>query len=153
MGRSMLKLLFEPILTVWKTGTALELDASTCHSFYGQTCVIHVWQRCSLWWSQFHGVSSVSARYCVMNGCWSNDRWLGQNSKQNKLMRQLGDVQVRMRLKVSGDKSEIRQSYIPELYPHIVQPLVEEGAVSYHSLTDVVPVTNAFRYRVPLRKL
>ncbi|KAF8624173.1 hypothetical protein AX15_006010 [Amanita polypyramis BW_CC] len=55
-------------------------------------------------------------------------QWLGQNSKQNKLMRQLGDVQVRMRLKVSGDKSEIRQSYIPELYPHIVRPLIEEGA-------------------------
>ncbi|KAK2465145.1 hypothetical protein APHAL10511_002837 [Amanita phalloides] len=55
-------------------------------------------------------------------------QWLGQNSKQNKLMRQLGDVQVRMRLKVSGNKVEIRQSYIPALYPHIVQPLVDEGA-------------------------
>ena len=57
-------------------------------------------------------------------------RWLGQNSKQNKLMRQLTEVQVRMRLKVSGDKSEIRQSYIPELYPYIVQPLMEDGTVS-----------------------
>jgi hypothetical protein len=42
-------------------------------------------------------------------------------------MRQLGDVQVRMRLKVSGDKSDI---YIPELYPHIVRPLMEDGTVS-----------------------
>ena len=49
-------------------------------------------------------------------------------------MGQLGDVQVRMRLKVSGDKLEIRQSYIPELYPHIVQPLVEEGSVSFRGL-------------------
>ena len=56
-------------------------------------------------------------------------RWLGQNSKQGKLARQLGDVQIRMRLKVSGDKSEIRQSYIPALFPHIVLPLQEEGAV------------------------
>ncbi|GAW03798.1 purine nucleotide binding protein [Lentinula edodes] len=55
-------------------------------------------------------------------------RWLGQNSKQNKLSRQLGDVQVRMRLKVSGDKNEIRQSYIPALHPFIVRPLVEEGS-------------------------
>ncbi|KAJ3861108.1 purine nucleotide binding protein [Lentinula novae-zelandiae] len=55
-------------------------------------------------------------------------QWLGQNSKQNKLSRQLSDVQVRMRLKVSGDKNEIRQSYIPALHPFIVRPLVEEGS-------------------------
>ncbi|TFK83253.1 DNA replication factor C, large subunit, partial [Polyporus arcularius HHB13444] len=55
-------------------------------------------------------------------------QWLGQNSKQTKLSRQLTDVQARMRLKVSGDKSEIRQSYIPSLFPHIVQPLMEKGA-------------------------
>jgi hypothetical protein len=57
-------------------------------------------------------------------------RWLGQNSKQNKLMRQLGDIQTKMRLNVSGDKLEIRQSYIPTLHPHVVQPLAEEGTVS-----------------------
>lgn len=57
-------------------------------------------------------------------------RWLGQNSKQNKLGRQLGEVQTRMRLKVSADKNEIRQSYIPALFPHVVQPLVDVGAVS-----------------------
>lgn len=56
-------------------------------------------------------------------------RWLGQNSRQNKLSRQLGDVQIRMRLKVSGDKSEIRQSYLPALFPHIVKPLMDVGAV------------------------
>src|ERR1700722_2941517 len=56
-------------------------------------------------------------------------RWLGQNSKQNKLNRQLADVQIRMRLKASGDKSEIRQSYLPALFPHIVEPLIDEGAV------------------------
>ena len=36
-----------------------------------------------------------------------------------------------MRLRVSGDKSEIRQSYIPSLFPHLVQPLMEKGAVRY----------------------
>lgn len=61
------------------------------------------------------------------------DRWLGQNSKQNKLSRQLGDVQIRMRLKVSGDKSEIRQSYIPALFPHIVKPLIDVGVVRFFS--------------------
>jgi replication factor C subunit 1 len=56
-------------------------------------------------------------------------RWLGQNSKQSKLQRQLGDLQIRMRLKVSGDKAEIRQSYIPSLFPHVVRPLMDTGAV------------------------
>ncbi|KAI0915526.1 hypothetical protein AcW1_004031 [Taiwanofungus camphoratus] len=50
------------------------------------------------------------------------------NSKQNKLSRQLTDVQARMRLKVLGDKVEIRQSYVPALFAHIVKPLVDEGA-------------------------
>ncbi|KAF9457260.1 replication factor RFC1 C terminal domain-containing protein [Collybia nuda] len=55
-------------------------------------------------------------------------QWLGQNSKQNKLNRQLTDVQIRMRLKVSGDKTEIRQSYLPALFPHIVRPLMVDGS-------------------------
>ena len=57
-------------------------------------------------------------------------RWLGQNSKQNKLGRALGDVQIRMRLKVSSDRSEVRLSYIPAMFPLIVKPLVETGTVS-----------------------
>jgi len=54
--------------------------------------------------------------------------WLGQNSKQSKLQRQLGEVQIRMRLKVSGDRAEIRQSYIPALFPRIVQPLMDKDS-------------------------
>jgi replication factor C subunit 1 len=41
----------------------------------------------------------------------------------------LGDVQIRMRLKVSGDKSEIRLSYLPAMFPLIVKPLMEQGSV------------------------
>lgn len=81
------------------------------------------------------------SEYLAANVLWVRklsvcDRWLGQNSKQNKLSRQLTDVQARMRLKVSGDKSEIRQSYIPSLFPHIVQPLMEQGAVSPLNMTS-----------------
>lgn len=65
-------------------------------------------------------------------------QWLGQNSKQNKLMRQLGDIQVRMRLKVSGDKPEIRQHYIPALFPHIVQPLVDNGASAVEEVIETM---------------
>lgn len=58
-------------------------------------------------------------------------RWLGQNSKQGKLTRQLIDIQARMRVKVSGDRTDIRQSYLPAMFPHIVQPLMDQGAVSH----------------------
>ncbi|KAI0333409.1 DNA replication factor C, large subunit [Cubamyces sp. BRFM 1775] len=65
-------------------------------------------------------------------------QWLGQNSKQSKLSRQLTDVQARMRLKVSGDKGEIRQSYIPALFPHIVQPLMDQGASAVDDVIEVM---------------
>ncbi|KAG1807653.1 replication factor RFC1 C terminal domain-containing protein [Suillus subaureus] len=63
-------------------------------------------------------------------------QWLGHNSKQNKLNRQLGDVQVRMRLKVSGDKHEIRQSYIPALFPHVIKPLIDVGAAAVDEVIE-----------------
>ncbi|KAL1939716.1 hypothetical protein VTO73DRAFT_9749 [Trametes versicolor] len=65
-------------------------------------------------------------------------QWLGQNSKQSKLSRQLTDVQARMRLKVSGDKAEIRQSYIPSLFPHIVKPLTEKGASAVDDVIETM---------------
>ncbi|KAF7301137.1 Replication factor C subunit 1 [Mycena indigotica] len=57
-------------------------------------------------------------------------QWLGQNSKQQKLNRNLTEVGVRMRLKISGDKAEIRQSYLPALFPHIIAPLMESGTTA-----------------------
>ncbi|KIK38866.1 hypothetical protein CY34DRAFT_14777 [Suillus luteus UH-Slu-Lm8-n1] len=70
-------------------------------------------------------------------------QWLGQNSKQNKLNRQLGDVQVRIRLRVSGDKHEIRQSCVPALIPHVVKPLIDQGAAA---VDDVVKRMDAEYY-------
>ncbi|KAJ3488056.1 hypothetical protein NLI96_g3101 [Meripilus lineatus] len=62
--------------------------------------------------------------------------WLGNNSKQNKLNRRLMDMQARMRLKVSGDKVELRQGYIPALFPHIVKPLMDEGSSAVEGVID-----------------
>ncbi|KIM79000.1 hypothetical protein PILCRDRAFT_10660 [Piloderma croceum F 1598] len=59
-----------------------------------------------------------------------------QNSKQVKLSRQIGDVQIRMRLKVSGNKSVIRQSYLPALFPHIVRPLMDVGASAVEDVIE-----------------
>ncbi|ODN75992.1 hypothetical protein L202_05958 [Cryptococcus amylolentus CBS 6039] len=55
-------------------------------------------------------------------------QWLGQNSKQTKLARQLTDIQIRMRLRASGSRSEIREQYMPMLANKIVMPIVENGA-------------------------
>ncbi|KAI9635850.1 purine nucleotide binding protein [Dioszegia hungarica] len=55
-------------------------------------------------------------------------QWLGQNSKQGKLGRQLTDIQIRMRLRVSGGRQEIREQYMPMLASKIVLPLKERGA-------------------------
>ncbi|GJJ07431.1 hypothetical protein Clacol_001633 [Clathrus columnatus] len=54
--------------------------------------------------------------------------WFGQNSKQSRLQRQLNDIQTRMRLRVSGDKTDIRMSYIPALHLPLVEPLAHTGA-------------------------
>ncbi|KAG8901434.1 hypothetical protein FRB99_005308 [Tulasnella sp. 403] len=61
--------------------------------------------------------------------------WMGQNSKQGKLVRQLSEIQIRMRLRVTGDKTEIRQQYIPALYPALVQPLIDKGT---DAVSDVI---------------
>jgi len=76
-----------------------------------------------------------SSGYGGPNGM-SFPQWLGQNSRQNKLSRQLTDVQIRMRLKVSGDKSEIRQSYLPALFPHIVKPLMDLGTSAVETVIE-----------------
>lgn len=58
-------------------------------------------------------------------------RWLGQNSKQGKLGRQLTDIQIRMRLRASGSRQEIRETYMPMLASKIVSPLTEKGSVRH----------------------
>ncbi|CAL1702003.1 unnamed protein product [Somion occarium] len=63
-------------------------------------------------------------------------QWLGQNSKQNKLHRELTDMQARMRLKVSGDRNETRQSYVPTLFTHLVKPLMDEGSSAVDEVID-----------------
>jgi len=74
---------------------------------------------------------SLSEFLCGWNVLWLMSRWLGQNSKQGKLGRQLTDIQIRMRLRASGSRQEIRETYMPMLASKIVSPLTEKGAVSW----------------------
>ncbi|KAI5475697.1 chromosome transmission fidelity factor [Pseudohyphozyma bogoriensis] len=64
--------------------------------------------------------------------------WFGKNSTQGKLQRLLGDMQIRMRLRISGDRKEIRQSYIPTLFQKIVTPLTERGADAIEEVIQVM---------------
>ncbi|KAG0699774.1 replication factor RFC1 C terminal domain-containing protein [Suillus ampliporus] len=85
-----------------------------------------------------HAVCSMVRPASFLFGAGSG--YGGQNPmtfpQYNKLNRQLGDVQVRMRLKVSGDKHEIRQSYIPALFPHVVKPLIDQGAAAVDEVIE-----------------
>ncbi|KAJ4297880.1 DNA replication factor C complex subunit Rfc1 [Kalmusia sp. IMI 367209] len=53
--------------------------------------------------------------------------WLGKNSTQGKLMRQVKEIQAHMRLRSSGDRHEVRQQYIPVLWQQLVKRLEVEG--------------------------
>ncbi|TVY89975.1 Replication factor C subunit [Lachnellula willkommii] len=53
--------------------------------------------------------------------------WLGQNSKQGKLVRYVKEIQSHMRLRTSGDRHEIRQQYLPVLWTQTVKRLEKEG--------------------------
>ncbi|POG81109.1 hypothetical protein GLOIN_2v1510569, partial [Rhizophagus irregularis DAOM 181602=DAOM 197198] len=52
--------------------------------------------------------------------------WLGQNSKAIKIHRQLKEIQSHMRTKISADRSEVRESYIPTLRKALIKPLVDQ---------------------------
>ncbi|KAF9986298.1 hypothetical protein BGZ65_008089 [Modicella reniformis] len=62
--------------------------------------------------------------------------YLGQNSKASKYNRLVKDIQIRMRLKISGDKNEVRQNYLPAIFPVLTQPLLEHGANAIPDLID-----------------
>ncbi|GAA5897705.1 replication factor C subunit 1 [Sporobolomyces salmoneus] len=88
-----------------------------------------------------HGMMSCirPAHFCYGQGGQANfPAWFGKNSSQGKLGRLLGEIQIRMRLKVSGDRREIRQSYLPTLFPRLVTPLQERGAEAVPEVIELM---------------
>ncbi|SMQ46182.1 unnamed protein product [Zymoseptoria tritici ST99CH_3D7] len=53
--------------------------------------------------------------------------WLGKNSNQGKLSRFIKEIQGHMRLRVSADRHEIRQTYMPLLFEKLVKKLQTDG--------------------------
>ncbi|BGP50272.1 DNA replication factor C complex subunit Rfc1 [Rhodotorula kratochvilovae] len=89
-----------------------------------------------------HGMLSCvrPASYCYGGGGGfpTFPSWLGKNSTQNKLNRALSEIQIRMRLRVSGDKREIRQAYLPTLFPRLVTPLQERGTDAVDEVIELM---------------
>lgn len=72
-----------------------------------------------------------------MIGC-EFTKWLGNNSKLGKLGRYVREIQSHMRLRSSGDVSEIRQQYLPVLWHQIVKRLALEGKECVQEVIDLM---------------
>ncbi|PGH05774.1 replication factor C subunit 1 [Blastomyces parvus] len=64
--------------------------------------------------------------------------WLGNNSKQGKMARQIKEIQGHMRLRSSGDRHEIRQQYLPALWNKLVWPLQVHGKDAVGEVIDLM---------------
>ena len=76
----------------------------------------------------FSCVKPSSYIYGSVTGRYNFTSWLGQNSKTTKLMKYLQDIQAHMRLRISGSKAEVRQSYMPILFDRLGRKLQTGGA-------------------------
>jgi replication factor C subunit 1 len=81
-----------------------------------------------------HAVFSCVTPSYYMHGQSSSQyaftSWLGNNSKQGKLQRLLREIQGHMRLRISGDRNEVRQSYMQTLFDLLVRRFAADGAVA-----------------------
>ncbi|KAF2431972.1 DNA replication factor C, large subunit [Tothia fuscella] len=68
-------------------------------------------------------------------------QWLGQNSKQGKLVRMVKEIQGHMRLRSSGDRHEIRQQYVPMLWNSLNKKLSVEGK---EAAPDVISLMDSY---------
>ncbi len=74
-------------------------------------------------------ISTVTPCYFVkgvMSGMYNFPGWLGQNSKTSKANRLVREVTQHMRLKVSGDKSQVRLEYLPTLATMLTLPMIQK---------------------------
>ncbi|MBW0475959.1 hypothetical protein O181_015674 [Austropuccinia psidii MF-1] len=86
-----------------------------------------------------HGPSSSMG---YPGGGFAFPTWFGKNSTQTKLNRLLGEIQIRMRLKISGDKKEVLMNYLPVLYPRLFDPLVDEDGPE--ELDDIIQLMDDY---------
>ncbi|SPC66629.1 related to replication factor C protein [Ustilago sp. UG-2017b] len=54
--------------------------------------------------------------------------WLGQSSKQQRLLRSLVDLQAKMSLVCSTSRHDLRQHYVPTMWGMLVNPILQQGS-------------------------
>lgn len=64
--------------------------------------------------------------------------WLGNNSKAQRLGRSVREIHAHMRLKASGDHTEIRQQYLPVLWTEMVKRLETEKKDAVEAVIGVM---------------
>jgi replication factor C subunit 1 len=64
--------------------------------------------------------------------------WLGKNSNQGKLMRFIKEIQGHMRLRVTADRHEIRQTYMPMLFDKLIRRLERGGKESVPEIIELM---------------
>jgi replication factor C subunit 1 len=64
--------------------------------------------------------------------------WLGNNSKQGKLMRLLREIQGHMRLRISGDRNEVRQSYMQTIFDRLVRRFAKDGSSAIDEIIELM---------------
>jgi len=67
--------------------------------------------------------------------------WLGNNSKYGKLSRYVREIHSHMRLKASGDHTEVRQQYLPVLWNQIIKRLAVDGK---DAVEDVIELMDSY---------
>jgi replication factor C subunit 1 len=67
--------------------------------------------------------------------------WLGNNSKQGKLTRLLREIQGHMRLRISGDRNEVRQNYMQTIFDRLVRRFAKDGA---DAIDDIIALMDEY---------
>ncbi|KAI0242312.1 DNA replication factor C complex subunit Rfc1 [Massospora cicadina] len=98
--------------------------------------------------SQNWGLMPIHAAYsCAMPselmhghmlGMYNFPAWLGQNSKANKYSRQLKVAHLHVKSRVSGNKNELRQAYLPTLVGRLTLPLLRDGLAGVPKVLGVM---------------
>ena len=119
-----------PPLRDWKH---LELLSKAAHSISDGDLIDTMMRGPQQHWSllPLHGIASTIRPCSLTYGGHSSfpafPAFLGQNSKRLRLQRQLVDLQTHLRLRTTGSKDDVRQSYVPGLLSLVVDPVLQHA--------------------------
>jgi replication factor C subunit 1 len=86
----------------------------------------------------FSCVTPASYMHGSSMGQYNFTSWLGNNSKTGKLVRLLREIQVHMRLRISGDRNAVRQNYMQTIFDRLVRQFVKGGADAIDEMIELM---------------